>query len=480
LSDRPRAAKGDQEERDMRIRKYDFDFSRRSFMEKVATGASAGVLAPLWPTIASSADNVSKAYPDELLSIELYTKGKIKPGDVLTPNNVDAVKDLLDEVAYKQVKEQGRKIRIKDSTKDVTTLFNNTYLDKTLKNKGRGKFGEDGNVWTDGKVGNHWLGGLPFPDITEGAMCMANLCNNWGRHDYSQYAIPSYSMDPGGNDSYFHEFLWTELQVTGRNDGTIYNNFSDKLRYNTVFFTAPNDTKGSSFLSIWYYDQRKFPDLYGYFPAFKRVRQFPTNQRFEPLVPGITLFLSDAWGAGDPMLTWGDFKIIERKPFLGAVSGSHNWYGAGKAPNWEPPRNGGGKGRTFWDTTFELVPEAIVWDSAPIGYPRSPVGRRREWMDARNGMMISQVTYDRRNQCWKQFEPGFGQFKNEKGAYTDKNGHPDWSWLYCTIHDIQTNRMTLLRHGEKLKAGYASRYDDAGEDVYNKYMTSTAINRLGL
>ncbi|TDU33282.1 secreted protein, partial [Panacagrimonas perspica] len=40
----------------MRIRKYDFNYSRRSFMEKVATGAGAGVLAPLWPTIANSAD----------------------------------------------------------------------------------------------------------------------------------------------------------------------------------------------------------------------------------------------------------------------------------------------------------------------------------------------------------------------------------------------------------------------------------------
>ena len=72
----------------MRIRKYDFDYSRRSFMEKVATGAGAGVLAPLWPTIANSADDISKAYPDELLSIEMYTKGKIKPGDVITKDNV--------------------------------------------------------------------------------------------------------------------------------------------------------------------------------------------------------------------------------------------------------------------------------------------------------------------------------------------------------------------------------------------------------
>ena len=125
----------------MRIRKYDFNYSRRVFMEKVATGAGAGVLAPLWPMIAKSADDISKAYPDELRSIEMYTKGKIKPGDVLTENNVDVVKELLDPLTFQQVKQHGRRINIVESTSDVTTLYNNTYLEHTLANKGRAKIG---------------------------------------------------------------------------------------------------------------------------------------------------------------------------------------------------------------------------------------------------------------------------------------------------------------------------------------------------
>ena len=87
-----------------------------------------------------------------------------------------------------------------------------------------------------------------------------------------------------------------------------------------MVFTSPQEQAGSSFLSKWYYDQREFPELYGYLPLFKRVRQFPTNQRFEPLVPGITLHLSDAWAAGYPMLTWGNYKIVGREPHLVAVS----------------------------------------------------------------------------------------------------------------------------------------------------------------
>ena len=48
----------------MNIRKYDFDYSRRLFMEKTAMGlGGAGVLTSLWPEVcrAGSFENV---YPD--------------------------------------------------------------------------------------------------------------------------------------------------------------------------------------------------------------------------------------------------------------------------------------------------------------------------------------------------------------------------------------------------------------------------------
>ena len=92
----------------MRIKKYDFNYSRRAFMGKAALGAAAGVLAPLWPTIAKSGD-ITKAYPEELLHIEAYTKGAVKPGDIVTAENVEAVKDLLDPITYNQVKSMGRR-----------------------------------------------------------------------------------------------------------------------------------------------------------------------------------------------------------------------------------------------------------------------------------------------------------------------------------------------------------------------------------
>ncbi|WP_420465507.1 DUF1329 domain-containing protein [Panacagrimonas sp.] len=457
----------------MRIRKYDFDYSRRVFMDKVAKGAAGGVLAPLWPTIANSGE-VTKAYPDELLSIEMYTKGKIKPGDIISVDNVEVVKDLLDPICFKQVKEMGRKIKIREAPQDATTMFNHRYLELTLKNQGRAKFDATGNLWMDGKEGQLWDGGLPFPDAQTAQEACSNISNNWGRHDYSQYPIPCWSVNPDGHIAYKQNLIWFELQTTGRNDGQVFKGLKDLLRLNTALFTGSNDVKGSSFLSVWYYDQRKFPDLYGYFPAFKRVRQFPTNQRFEPLVPGMTLYLTDAWGAGDPLLTWGNFKIIERKPMLGPQGG--NWW-AGYDKDWAVPFHGGPKGTTFFDKTFELIPECIVWDSEPTGYPRAPVSRRRTWSDARNGTMTTQVTYDRRGELYKQIEFGTGQMKNDKEVILDAEGKPDWSWHCAQFHDIQTNRMTLIRHYRELD-GYKSLFIDDGT-AYDKYMTTTAVARLG-
>src|SRR3546814_6343215 len=112
---------------------------------KAALGAGAGVLAPLWPLIASGAD-MGKAYPDENMSVEMYTKGKVKTGDYITAANVDAVKNLLDPITYKQVKEMGRKIKIVPTVTDATLLNPMGFLEASLKNKGKAKFDANGNI----------------------------------------------------------------------------------------------------------------------------------------------------------------------------------------------------------------------------------------------------------------------------------------------------------------------------------------------
>lgn len=455
----------------MHIRKYDFDFSRRAFLAKSGALAGAGLLTPLWPLIARAGD-ITKAYPDELMSIELYTKGAVKTGDVITAENVEAVKDLLTPIAYKEVKEMGRRIRIVPTTRDITRLFPADYLEATLRNNGKARLDAAGNVVT--ADGQPWIGGNPFPDAKNGLEAFANITMSWGRHNNALYAIRDWDIGPDGEVGYQYDFAWVEENTIGRVGvpSPYVAGQEDKLRYQTVLFTGPNDVRGTAYLSTWYADQRKFPDLLGYIPAFKRVRKFPTNQRFEPLVAGITVYLSDAWAAGDPMLTWGNFKLVERRPMLAAVS--ENWQG--DDPNWEPPVHGGPAGKTFHETAMELCPECLVVEAEPVGYPRAPVGKKRVWIDARNMIYIGCHTYDRRGELFKSFEPAYSVY--EKGDLRDMTGdHVTWTWTGVHSHDVQTNRMSRFNQVKSIAGGVSSGRNIDG--LYEKYMTAQAIRRLG-
>ncbi|EWS58110.1 hypothetical protein Y694_03980 [Methylibium sp. T29-B] len=454
----------------MHIRKYDHDFSRRFFLEQTAKGiATAGVLGPLWPMIGNSAD-ITKAYPDELLSVDAWSKGKVKTGDFVTAENVDIVKDLLDPVAYMQIKKMGRKIKIVPTTRDVTRMYPYEHLEATLRNQGKAKLNADGNIVTlDGKP---WIGGNPFPDAKTGAEVAANLTLSWGRHDNSLYCMRDQEVAPDGSLSYQYDFVWIEQNTQSRVDGKVFPGAEDKLRFNTVLFTAPSDSRGTSYLSTWYYDQRKFPELVGYLPAFKRVRKFPTNQRFEPIAAGINFYLSDAWASGDPMLTWGNYKIVGRGPLLGGVS--QTWYG--DHPNWERPVHGGPKGLTFYDANMELCPDVVIFEAEPVGFPRAPVSKKRVWVDVRNMMFIAYATYDRRGELFKSLETHFSLY--EKGDKKLMDGkHTAWSWTACMFHNVQDGRMTRFEQAKSITGGFTQGYNVEG--FYEKYLTEQALQRLG-
>lgn len=460
----------------MHIRKYDFDYSRRFFMEKTAMGVGgAGVLGSLWSEICNSGD-VSKVYPEELLSIEAYTKGKIKDGDVIDADNIDVVQDLVDPMIYQEVKQQGRKFFIMPTDTDIETMYPPYFLDATIKNQGQAVFDSDGNVKT--KDGNPWIGGHPFPDAQTGEEAIANLTLSWGRHDQNIYAIPTYCLDREGNVNYEYHFVWAEQQCTGLVDpkagGPYLPGHEDKVRFQSVWFTAPNDVKGTAFLNVWHYDQREFPDLFGYLPAFKRVRRFPTNQRFEPLVAGMNLFLSDAWSAGDPMLTWGNYKIVGRQPYLGSM---HNQWQP-DSPNWEFPLVGGPQDTTYMYVGKSLIPEVIILEAEPIGFPRAPVSKRRVYIDARMLTFPQAISFDRRGDTWKSFEPGFTQYKKGAHQISASDGRPEWSWSWVISNDIQSGRVTRFHQGESCQGGWKSQWD-MGHDMLNEYMTVQAMRRLG-
>lgn len=457
----------------MRLIKYDRHYSRRQFLKQMSLGVlSTGVLMPLWQAIAREGE-ITQAYPDELLSIEEYTRGAISPGASVTADNLEQVEGLLDPIMYLQIRDMRRTLRIRETTTDIYRLSPHDYLEATLRHQGMARFASDGNVVT--QAGRPWIGGNPFPDPKTALEVFAGITLSWGRHDASIYAVKEYDLDPQGEINYRYHSCWVEMSPVGRTSLApipYLPGHEDKLRYQSVFFTHPNDVKGTAYLNIWPYDQNQFPELYGYLPAFKRVRRFPNNQRFEPLIPGSTLYLSDAWAAGDPLLTWGNYRIVHRGPMLAAVAASWN----PNHPNWQHTTHGGERGETFWDTEVELVPEVIVVEAEPIAYPRAPVGKKRVWFDARTLLPLSMVSYDRQGKMFRHFDGAYSLY--QEGEHQVKDGqHPYWSWTRLHAYNIQTNRMTRLEQVKEIPGGFRTQVNN--QDVYERFLTRTALRRMG-
>jgi hypothetical protein len=357
-------------------------------------------------------------------------------------------------------------------------LNNAAYYDATVedvKSGHKAKWDADGNAVDEN--GKRWQGGLPFVNPTEGRQVWCNMAMNIGRADNACYVIEQKDYGHDGKQEYHYNFQWVELNSTGRTDRKVFRGLDTELRRQSVFFAASPDVRGTSFLSIWDYDARKIPDLYGYLPEFRRVRQFPSNQRFEPLVPGAVWFLSDPWAAGDPFLTWGNHKIEERKPMLGPWAADFSKHDE----NWEPPRQKDNP--KFFDIPYEMAPEVIVSSCEPTGYPRSPVSKRVGYVDVRNCMAASNIRYDRQGKIWSNFEMAHGQFKgggkDGKRFIKAADGvNPAWSWIYVHIYDFQNRRMSLCNHS-KGAAGVEARFQADPEWLFNTYCTAQALQALG-
>jgi len=428
---------------------------------------------PLSKAIAQTGD-IGNAYPDELLSIEGYTKGRISTGDTIDASNVELVKDLMEPVRYEQILNSGRRLKVGKTTTDIMRLSPWDYIEATLRNSGKAAFDEHGNV-INKEDGKPWIGGNPFPDPKSGVELFAAQTLSWGRHDASFYAMELASIGGDGREQFKYSGGWAEMSPVGRvtmEPKPYLLGKLDKLRYQSIFFLSPRQFRGTAYLNIWDYDGHTFPRLYGYIPDFRRIRQFPTNQRFEPLVPGLTLYLSDAWAAGDPLHTWGNYKIVGRGPFLAGLD--DNWNHS--HPNWENMTHGGPQGKTFWDTTVQLVPEAIVVEAEPIKFPRAPVSKKRVWFDARNQVVLGMVTYDRNGKPFRSFDGAYSLYEAD-GKQVMDGKHPYWSWTQVTASDIQTNSVSRLQQVKALETEHISGANNPS--IYDRYLTMGALRQMG-
>jgi hypothetical protein len=459
----------------MRLLKYTEGWTRRHFLEQTAKGImAAGVIAPLWEVIANTG-KCEAAYPPELLSIEAYTKGKLKIGQEVNADNVDLVKDILSPGAYFEIKQDGRVVDLAPTTTDIGRLTPKPFLEATVRNKGVHIIGKDGNVWT--KEGKPWIGGNPFPNPKTPQECLMANTLSWGKHDAFGGGIKEWDTNGPGDIQYTYEYYYVEWETVGRQviePKPYMPGHETQLRYFPLMVMAPEDQRGTAFLEIWAYDQHLFPQNYGYSPLLKRTRTFPVDQRFEPQLPGQVTFASEDWSTGDPLLTWGDFKLVGKGPLLTGASHCADL----DQPNWIHKTCGGKTGQKYFRSRMELVPECYIIEMKPVKYPRAPISKKRIWYDARTLCPLTMTCFDRQGKVWHQYEGGFDYYERKAGMKWGE-GVPDqfWAWTLCHAHDIESNRLQRFQIVQEVTGGYQTNVDNP--QFFGDYCSMDSLRRLG-
>ena len=374
---------------------YFAHWTRRGFLKQTGLWAGAGLLQPVLSLIGEG-KSIAAAYPDEVLSIEKYTKGRVKPGMVISKGNADLVKDLCPEGLYIELT-RGREIKIAETTLQPDAFVSKKWIELTLRNKGKAVLTSKGQLLTND--GNPWIGGDPFPEANTALQVMWNHFFNFSRVD--DYLVPYYALNVDSNGIVVRRAAGytAEIALVGR--ATVapmpyIPAYKQYLKMNVLTVLEPFDSYGFSIVNKVPYDQSLLPEALAYIPTLRRVRRLPSTQRFESTSPYSTDFISDYGCQNDPLLTW-TWALIGRKPMLYPASTNRAIF--------EKESNKEGFNlpiveAKFPRSTWELRPDVFIIEGRPqlAGVPYS---RKLLYVDAILGRAACADTFDMAGKLWK-------------------------------------------------------------------------------
>ena len=248
--------------------------------------------------------SIAAAYPDEVLSIEKYTKGMVKPGMIISKENAELVKDLCFEGLYMEL-QRGAQIKIAETTLRADALIPPYWVEATLRNKGQAVLDKKGQLWH--KDGRQWIGGDPFPEAKTGLEAAWNSVFNFRRYDDVRSIAPELNVDSSGTVVRKGASFFTRIQAVGRlavEPKPIIPQYKDELYRTILSVVEPFDSYGLAITTTNKYDASRLPDTDLYIPTLRRTRRVSSTQRFEPPRPYAAYFASDFDVHNDPLLTW--------------------------------------------------------------------------------------------------------------------------------------------------------------------------------
>lgn len=149
----------------------------------------------------------------------------------------------------------------------------------------------------------------------------------------------------------------------------------------------PFDLKGVGGVSIRYQDETKQDDTWLYLPSLRRVRRLSSAQRSDALF-GQDIDV-DSYGGYAGQIPWFDWKLLGEKPMLASLHGN-------RLPPQPCEKDGG---MTFCEN-WEMRPGVWVLEGKPkvANYAYS---KRVIFVDKESNFVIYSDLYDQNNELWK-------------------------------------------------------------------------------
>jgi len=374
---------------------YFDNWTRRGFLKKTGAFIGAGMLQPVLSLIGEG-KSIAAAYPDEVLSIEKYTKGRIKPGMIISKENAELIKDIAPEGLIVEL-QRGAQIKIAETTTRPEAKVPRFWLEATLRNKGQAVLDSKGQLWH--KSGGPWIGGFPFPEPKTALEAIWSYSFSPRRYDNLRVVYTQNHVDTNGTLVRHDSGLFGQIQSVGRlvlDPKPVVPKYKDELHRVILTLNEPFDSYGLGILTTVHYDGSILPDTDLYIPSLRRTRRVPSSQRFEPVSPYSVSYATDFDIQGDPVLTWS-WSLAGRKPMLGpsptnlgarAKSATREDFVFPNFPD-KVPR-----------TTWELRPDMILLDGVPH-LPGANYSKKRVYIDAIYLITELADIWDMAGKLWK-------------------------------------------------------------------------------
>jgi hypothetical protein len=315
----------------------------------------------------------------------------VKPGDVITAQNVDQVKDLVSP-GLEWVVQHGMRLKIIEPRK---IEWPKAYREATEKYSGQVKIGADGITL------ENYVAGLPFPNVDPNDP-QAALKIMW---NYEYKFLTTDDVDLRNFDADTGSISQTAPMTVERH--FLLDHFR-RLYYNGRLYVDPKpelpnpngyrgqqglypilepfDQKGVGSVGNRYVDAAKQDDQWLYLPSLRRVRRLSTAQRSDALFGQDTDV--DSYYGYSGHIAWMDWKFLGEKEILGSLHGEHypvKWIEG--AADWA------------FDDVWEKRKVYVIEGISKL--PQYAYSKRVIFIDKESWVVPYSDIYDRAGELWK-------------------------------------------------------------------------------